>query len=66
LDIQIDLLDQLYQDELDEKFKPGYSRLLLRIKQSRTKTQQKVHKVLSKLQEGDVLVKMRTFFEKLG
>ena len=66
LDIQIELVDQLYQDELDGKFKPGYRRILLRIKQRRTKAQKKVHKVLSKLQAGDVLVKIRNFLEKLA
>lgn len=66
LDIQIDLLDQCYQDDLDDKFKPGYRRLLLRIKQSRTIAQKKVHKVLSQLKEGDILVKMRAFLEKLA
>lgn len=66
LDIQIDLLDQLYQDELDDKFKPGYRRLLLRIKQRRTKAQKKVHKVLSQLQVGDILIKMRAYLEKLA
>ena len=66
LDIQIDLLDRLYQDELDDKFKPGYRRLLLRIKQRRTKAQKKVNKVLDQLKEQRILIKMRAYLEKLA
>ena len=44
MDIQIAELTQLYNDELDPKYKPGYGRLLLRLKttpdQSSKKDQQ--------------------------
>ncbi len=49
LDIQIELLDRLYEDNLDPKYKPGYRRLLLRLKQQRTKAQAKVNKTITAL-----------------
>ncbi len=58
LDIQIAQLNALYEDRLDSKYKPGYNRLLLRLKQSRTKAQRKVNKTLFKLTESQTLGQM--------
>ena len=66
LDIQIELLDQLYEDNLDAKYKPGYRRLLLRLKQQRTKSQAKVNKAISKLKKDDTLLGLRTQLEKMA
>ena len=54
-DIQIAELNLLYTDDLDPKYKPGYARLLLRLKQSRTKAQKKINKTLFALQEDGTL-----------
>ena len=64
LDIQIELIDQLYEDDLDPKYKPGYRRLLLRLKQKRSKAQAKVNKTITKLNKDDTLSGLRTQFEK--
>ena len=64
LDIQIELLNQLYEDDLDAKYKPGYRRLLLRLKQQRERAQKRVIKAINQLQESDLLSEMRGAFEK--
>ncbi|MCB2214217.1 CHAD domain-containing protein [bacterium] len=64
LDIQIAELTDLYQDWLDAKYKPGYNRLLLRLKQNRTKAQKKVNKTIYKLEESEALVKLSERLEK--
>jgi CHAD domain-containing protein len=64
LDIQIAQLTVLYDDHLDTKYKPGFNRLLLRLKQSRTKAQKKVNKTLFKLSENQTLEQMTHWFEK--
>lgn len=65
LDIKIELINQLYEDSLDAKYKPGYNRLLLRLKQDRSKAQKKVEKTIHKLQEKKVLKKMAGHFKAL-
>ena len=64
LDIQIAELTDLYNDQLDAKFKPGYNRLILRLKQDRTKAQKKVNKTVFKLNESQALEEMILWFEK--
>ncbi len=64
LDIQIAELTDLYQDWLDIKYKPGYNRLLLRLKQQRTKAQKKVNKTIFKLEESQALAKLSERLEK--
>jgi CHAD domain-containing protein len=64
LDIQIAQLTELYGDQLDARFKPGYNRLLLRLKQDRTKAQKKVNKTVFKLNESQALEEMILWFEK--
>jgi CHAD domain-containing protein len=66
LDIQMECLNQLYDDELDTKFKPGYRRVLLRLKQKRAKAQLKVDKTLANLRGSDILLKMRQSLERLS
>jgi CHAD domain-containing protein len=65
LDIQIELLTRFYDDDLDAPSKPGYARLLLRLKQRRAKAQSKIDTTVHKLQEGQILAKMSARFEKL-
>ena len=55
MDIQIAELNRLYTDDLDANYKPGYARLLLRLKQSRTKAQKKVNKTIFTLQKDETL-----------
>ncbi len=66
LDIKIELINQLYEESLDAKYKPGYNRLLLRLKQNRTKAQKKVEKTIHRLQEDKVLKKMGAYFKDLS
>ena len=66
LDIQIELIDQLYEDNLDPKYKPGYRRLLLRLKQQRTKAQVKVNKNIANLKKDDTLTNLRSQLEKIS
>lgn len=65
MDIQIAELTQLYEADLDTRYKPGYGRLLLRLKQNRTKAQKKINKTIFKLQEGKSLDAMTARFEKM-
>jgi CHAD domain-containing protein len=64
LDIQIETLNLLYEDDLDQNFKPGYRRLLLRLKQSRMKAQNKIEKTLAELQDKSIIKKMRKRLEE--
>ena len=66
LDIQIDCLNNLYDDSLESSFKAGYRRVLLRLKQRRSKAQRKVSKMLLKLKDSDTLAKMQSRMEKLA
>lgn len=65
LDIQIKYIDQVYGDSLETTYKPGYRRLLLRLKQRRVKAQEKVDKTLTKLEKKAVLEQMRRYLEGL-
>ncbi len=65
LDIQIECVNQLYNDGLEEKYQPGYRRLLLRLRQRRAKAQAKVEQTLTRLQARNLLQQMRTHLEKL-
>jgi len=60
LDIQIECVDQKYDLLSDARFKPGYGRLLLRLKQQRIKAQQKVAQTLNQLQETQILEKIQS------
>jgi CHAD domain-containing protein len=59
LDIQIELVDRCYAASLEDRYKPGYNRLLLRLKQQRVKAQEKVNRTLVKLQAGGILDRMQ-------
>jgi CHAD domain-containing protein len=59
LDIQIELIARCYAASLEDRYKPGYNRLLLRLKQQRTKTQEKVNRTLVNLQGGGILDRMQ-------
>ncbi len=58
LDIQIDLLNRCYEQGLEDRNKPGYNLLLLRLKQRRTLAQDKVNRTLVNLQQGGILDRM--------
>jgi CHAD domain-containing protein len=66
LDIQIECLNHLYNDQLDAKNKPGYQRVLLRLKQRRSLAQVKVTKTLDKLHKGHTLAEMQSKLRKLS
>lgn len=55
LDIQIQLIEEKNQEMLNQKLRPGYERLLLRLKQNRTKAQEKVINSIHYLQENQTL-----------
>lgn len=59
LDIQILLIKEKKQGMLDEKLRPGYDRLQLRLTQRRTKAQEKVVKTVHSLQENQTLEEMK-------
>ncbi len=65
LDIQIEALNQACQRPLDDESRPGYNRLLLRLKQRRSKAQKKVDKTVKKLQSETILKPMRKHLEKM-
>lgn len=64
LDIQIKTLNGLYEQKLDQKYKPGYRRLLLRLKQRRMKAQKKVFQTINELQKKNALTIMRKRLEE--
>jgi len=66
LDIQIERLSGLYDESMDPGIKPGYQRLLLRLKQRRAKAQEKVNKTLNKMQDEKTLEKIRLGVKKLS
>lgn len=66
LDIQIECVTQQYGLLLDANLKPGYERLLLRLKQERTKAQQKVVGALNYLQGNQILETMRSHLELMA
>jgi len=65
LDIQIELIDRCYAASLEDRYKPGYSRLLLRLKQQRAKAQEKVNRTLVNLQGGGILDRMQAHLTAL-
>lgn len=66
LDIQIERLSGLYDESMDPGIKPGYQRLLLRLKQRRAKAQEKVSKTLNKMQNEKTLEKIRLGVKQLS
>lgn len=64
LDTQIETLNTLYDDKLNQKFKPGYRRLLLRLKQRRMKRQKKIEQSLDEIQGKKVFTKIKTHLEE--
>lgn len=66
LDIQIECVNACYDETLEMPHKPGYRRLLLRLKQRRAKAQKKVNKTLNTLKDGKLLGKMSDRFEALS
>jgi len=59
LDIQIQLIEEKIHGVLNESWKPGYDRLLLRLKQARAKAQQKVVSAVHTLKDAQTLDEMR-------
>jgi CHAD domain-containing protein len=57
-DVQIDLVKELYKNLPEAKYKPGVSRLLLRLRQRRAKLQVKVLDALKVLEAGQTLMEM--------
>jgi len=57
-DVQIDLVKKLYENLPEARYKPGLSRLLLRLRQRRAKLQVKVLDALKALEAGQTLVEM--------
>ncbi len=57
-DVQIDLVNQLYKNLPEARYKPGINRLLLRLSQRRAKLQVKVFEALAALEAGHTLEEM--------
>lgn len=65
LDIQIRLVEEKYQEMLNESYKPGYQQLLLRLKQKRTKAQEKVVTTIQSLKESKTLEEMKHLLKRV-
>ena len=65
LDIQIDLLNRCLAETLEDRYKPGYNRLLLRLKQQRSLAQEEVKQTLINLQGAETLDRMAAALTKL-
>jgi CHAD domain-containing protein len=65
LDIQIDLVNRCLSEPLEDHYKQGYDRLLLRLQQQRTKAQDKVHQTLTDLQDGGILDRMQVQLKEM-
>jgi CHAD domain-containing protein len=65
LDIQIDLLNRCCAEGLEERYKPGYTRLLLRLNQQRAIAQEKVNRTLNDLQTSETLDRIAAHLTKL-
>jgi CHAD domain-containing protein len=65
LDIQIDLLNRCNTETLEDRYKPGYNRLLLRLRQQRKSAQEKVNQTLIDLQGAGTLDRMEAALTKL-
>lgn len=59
LDIQIELVNRCLSEPLEDHYKQGYNRLLLRLQQQRAKAQEKVNQTLTDLQDGGILDRMQ-------
>lgn len=63
LDIQIQFIEEEYRSLFEKRYQPGYKRLLLRLKQQRSKAQQKINQAIQRLQENQTLEAIRTLLE---
>ena len=59
LDIQIQLIEEKLQEVTDEMYKPGYERLLLRLRQARARAQKKVAMAIHSIQENQNLEEIK-------
>jgi len=66
LDIQILLVKERCQGENDERYKPGYGCLLLRLTQQRSKVQQKVVSAINTLKESQTLEEMKNLLKRVS
>jgi CHAD domain-containing protein len=64
LDIQIERINHILHKSLDQSFRPGIDRLLIRLTQKRTKAQTKIEKTLNELIADGSLEKMARRLEK--
>ena len=64
-DVQIELLEKLEAELADAGKKPGYERLLLRMRQRRAKEQKKVIHALDRAETGGELAEMERTFRQL-
>jgi CHAD domain-containing protein len=59
LDIQIQLIEEKVQEMLDQVYKPGYERLLLRLRQARAKAQEKVVNAIHSLKNNQTIEEIK-------
>ncbi|KUK46260.1 MAG: CHAD domain containing protein [Anaerolinea thermophila] len=64
LDIQIQLIKGLLMGDVVREYKPGYRRLLLRLKQNRKNVQERVKSAIEILQKKETLNRIRTVLKK--
>jgi CHAD domain-containing protein len=65
IDVQYELLQKIYKDLPEKKFRPGIRRILLRIGQSRQKAQIEVISVIGKLEKSRTLDQIEKRFQPL-
>lgn len=66
LDVQIQWVEQMSTDDLARHYKPGYKRLLLRLKQARKKAQGEVNAAIDTLRENETIKEMHTTLDVSG
>lgn len=66
LDIQIQWVEQMLMGDLAPHYKPGYKRLVLRLKQERKKAQGKVNAAIDTLQTNETIKGIHTLLDVSG
>jgi CHAD domain-containing protein len=66
IDVQCSLITGLYKEITDDKLKPGFRRILLRINQTRQKVQTEVNASIEKLERSKILDQIEKRFQSLA
>jgi CHAD domain-containing protein len=64
-DVQLALVRQLYRQAPEKEYKPGLYRLMLRLKQQRSKLQMRLKETMQQVEKSDALANITSRFEPL-